>query len=138
MAEKVNGKDAIVEAISKLSVLELVELIKMLEEKFDIKGGIPMFPAGVSAAAPTVAAAAASPEVSPVEEKNEFSVILSSVGSNKIAVIKAIREITGLGLKESKDLVESAPRPIKEGVDKAQAEEIKKKLESVGATVEIK
>jgi large subunit ribosomal protein L7/L12 len=139
MTEKIDGKDAIVEAISKLSVLELVELIKTLEEKFDIKGGVPVVSAGVGGAgAPVAAQAAPSAEASPAEEKNEFSVILSSVGSNKIAVIKVVREITGLGLKESKDLVESAPKAVKEGVDKAQAEEIKKKLESVGATVEIK
>ncbi len=125
-------KEEVIEFIANMSVLELAEFIKELEEKF-----------GVSAAAP-VAAVAAAPgaapgaEAAPQEEKTEFDVILAEVGGNKIQVIKEVRAITGLGLKEAKDLVESAPKPIKEGVSKEEAEEIKKKLEAVGAKVEIK
>ena len=125
-------KEEVIEFIANMSVLELSEFIKELEEKF-----------GVSAAAP-VAAVAAAPgmapgaEAAPAEEKTEFDVILTEVGGNKIQVIKEVRAITGLGLKEAKDLVEGAPKPIKEGVSKEEAEEIKKKLEAVGAKVEIK
>ncbi len=125
-------KEEVIEFIANMSVLELAEFIKELEEKF-----------GVSAAAP-VAAVAAAPgaapgaEAAPAEEKTEFDVILADVGGNKIQVIKEVRAITGLGLKEAKELVESAPKPIKEGVSKEEAEEIKKKLEAVGAKVEIK
>lgn len=125
-------KEEVIEFISNMTVLELAQFIKELEEKF-----------GVTAAAP-VAAVAAMPgavptaEAQPAEEKTEFDVILAEAGANKINVIKVVREITGLGLKEAKDLVEGAPKPVKTGVSKAEAEEIKKKLEEVGAKVEIK
>ena len=123
-------KTALVEEISKLTVLEVSELVKSLEEKFGVKAAAPMaFAPG--AAAPAAGAAAA-------EEKTEFSVVLVSSGANKISVIKVVREITGLGLKEAKDLVDGAPKPVKEGANKAAAEEMKKKLTDAGATVEIK
>jgi len=119
----------IVEDLSSLTVLEAAELSKMLEEKW-----------GVSAAAPVAAAAApgASGGEAAVEEKTEFDVVLSEAGSNKIAVIKEVRTITALGLKEAKDLVEGAPKPLKQGVAKAEAEEMKKSLEAAGAKVELK
>ena len=123
-------KDDVVEFIASMSVLELSEFIKELEEKF-----------GVSAAAPVaVAAAGAAPAdaAAPVEEKTEFDVILAAAGDQKIKVIKEIRAITSLGLKEAKDLVESAPQPIKEGVSKEEAQEIKEKIEAVGGSVEFK
>ena len=119
----------IVEDLSSLTVLEAAELSKLLEEKW-----------GVSAAAP-VAAAAAAPAAggeAPAEEKSEFDVVLSESGSNKIAVIKEVRTITGLGLKEAKDLVEGAPKPLKQGVKKEEAEAMKKSLEAAGAKVELK
>ena len=118
----------IVEDLSSLSVTEAAELSKLLEEKW-----------GVSAAAPVAAAApAAGGAEAPAEEKNEFDLVLSEAGSNKIAVIKEVRTITGLGLKEAKDLVEGAPKPLKQGVAKAEAEEMKKALETAGAKVELK
>ena len=121
-------KEDILEAIANMSVMDVVELVKMMEEKFE-----------VSAAAPVaVAAAAAGGEAAAAEEKTEFDVVLASFGDNKVAVIKAVREITGLGLKEAKDAVESAPTPLKEGVSKDDAESMKKKLEEAGATVELK
>ena len=124
-------KDDVVEFISGLSVLELSEFIKELEEKF-----------GVSAAAPVaVAAAGAAPAdagAGPAEEKTEFDVVLAGAGDQKIKVIKEIRAITSLGLKEAKELVESAPQPVKEGVTKEEADEIKEKIEAVGGSVEIK
>ncbi len=120
-----------VEQISKLSVLEVSELVKALEEKFGVKAAAPMAFAPGAGAAPAAGAAAA-------EEKTEFAVVLTSAGANKIAVIKVVRELTGLGLKEAKDLVEAAPKSVKEGVNKGQAEEMKKKLAETGATVEIK
>jgi large subunit ribosomal protein L7/L12 len=116
----------IVEDLSKLTVLEAAELSKMLEEKW-----------GVSAAAP-VAVAAAGAAAPAAEVKDDFNVVLAAAGDKKIEVIKVVREITGLGLKEAKDLVEGAPKPLKEGVPKADAEAIKKKLEEVGAKVELK
>ncbi len=121
--------EEILDAIASKTVLEISELIKMMEEKF-----------GVSAAAAAVAVApAAGGAAAPAaEEKTEFDVVLSEIGSNKIAVIKAVREITGLGLKEAKDLVEGAPKAVKEGVAKAEAEDLKKKLEAAGAKVELK
>ncbi len=121
--------EKIVEQLSDLTVIEAAELSKMLEEKW-----------GVSAAAPVAVAAVAgmAAEAAPAEEKTEFDVILAAAGDKKIEVIKEVRTITGLGLKEAKDLVEGAPKPLKEGVPKAEAEEIKKKIESVGATVELK
>ncbi|HEY8344244.1 MAG TPA: 50S ribosomal protein L7/L12 [Bacillota bacterium] len=116
--------------VKEMTVLELNELVKAFEEEF-----------GVSAAAPVAVAAAApgaAPAAAQAEEKSEFDVILSSAGDKKINVIKVVREITGLGLKEAKELVDSAPKPIKEGVAKKDAEEIKAKLEEAGATVELK
>lgn len=115
---------ALVESIEKLSVIELAELVKVLEEKF-----------GVSAAAP-VAVAAAGAEAA--EEKSTFDVELTDAGANKIGVIKAVREVTGLGLKEAKDLVDAAPKMVKEGAMKAEAEDLKKKLEEAGAKVTLK
>jgi large subunit ribosomal protein L7/L12 len=118
----------IVDDLSALTVLEASELSKMLEEKW-----------GVSAAAPAAAAAApAAAAAAPVEEKTEFDVVLASFGENKINVIKEVRAITGLGLGEAKALVEGAPKTVKEGVNKAEAEELKKKLEGAGAKVELK
>ncbi len=117
----------IVEDLSKLTVLEAAELSKMLEEKW-----------GVSAAAPVAAAAAAGPAAAAAEEKTEFTVVLAAAGDKKIEVIKEVRAITGLGLKEAKDLVEGAPKAVKEGVNKKDAEDMKKKLEAVGAKVELK
>ena len=123
-------KAEILDAIAAMSVLELSELIKEMEEKF-----------GVSAAAAAVAVAAAPAAggaAAAAEEQTEFTVVLAEVGANKVNVIKAVREITGLGLKEAKDLVDGAPKPVKEGVDKAAAEDAKKKLEEAGAKVELK
>ena len=130
MSEKLSN---IVESISNLTVIELAELVKQLEEKFGIQAQ-PMgfIPQGVAQVSTAQSAGAAQ------EQKTEFNVILTNAGSNKIQVIKVVREITGLGLKEAKDFVESLPKPIKENIPKEQAEEIKKKLESAGATVEIK
>jgi len=123
-------KDAMVEAISSMSVLELSELVKVLEEKFGVSASAPMAfaPAAAAGAAPGAAA----------EAKTEFNVELTGSGSNKIAVIKVVRELTGLGLKEAKDLVDGAPKMVKESVAKEQAEEMKKKLTEAGATVELK
>jgi len=117
--------DEIIEKIEKLSALELSELVRALEEKF-----------GVSAAMP-VAAAAAANGGAPAEEKTSFDVILKAVGDQKINVIKAVKEAAGIGLKEAKDLVEAAPKPVKQGLKKPEAEELKAKLEAVGATVEL-
>jgi len=118
----------ILDAIAAKSVLEVSELIKMMEEKF-----------GVSAAASAVAVAApAAAAAAPVEEQTEFTVMLAETGANKVNVIKAVRELTGLGLKEAKDLVDGAPKPVKEGVNKADAEAAKKKLEDAGAKVQVK
>jgi large subunit ribosomal protein L7/L12 len=123
-------KDEIVDVIGGLTVLELSDLIKAIETKFDVKAAAPV----AVAAMPAAGAAAAAP----VEEKTEFDVILKDAGAKKIQVIKVVREVTGLGLKEAKDLVEGAPKPVKEGIAKADAEELKKKLEEQGAAVEIK
>ena len=117
----------IVDELSGLTVLEAAELSKMLEEKW-----------GVSAAAPVAAAAAGAVAAAPVEEKTEFTVMLMAAGDKKIEVIKEVRAITGLGLKEAKDLVEAAPKAVKEGINKADAEAAKKKLEAAGAKVELK
>lgn len=121
------SKEDILEAISNMSVMDVVELIKSMEDKF-----------GVSATAAVAVAAPAAGGVAAAEEKTEFNVVLAKSGDNKINVIKVVRELTGLGLKEAKDLVEAAPKAVKEGIAKAQAEEMKKKLEEAGATVEIK
>ena len=120
--------EEILDAIASKTVLEISELIKMMEEKFGVSAT-----AAVAVAGPAAGAAAA-----PAEEKSEFDVVLAEVGSNKIAVIKVVREVTGLGLKEAKDLVEGAPKAIKEGVAKEEAEELKKKIEASGAKVELK
>jgi large subunit ribosomal protein L7/L12 len=127
---KAMTKEDIIAAVGNMSVLELADLVKALEEKF-----------GVTAAAVAVAAApmgAGSPAAAAEEEKSEFTVILKEIGENKINVIKAVREVTTLGLKEAKDLVEGAPKPVKEGVNKDEAASIKKKLEEAGAKVEVK
>ena len=121
------SKEDILETISSMSVMDVVDLIGAMEEKF-----------GVSAAAPVAAAAGPAAEVAEAAEQTEFTVVLTSFGSSKVPVIKAVREITGLGLKEAKDLVEGAPTPLREGVEAAEAEELKKKLEEAGATVEVK
>lgn len=123
--------DKLVEELSKLTVLEAAELSKRLEDEWGVSAAAPVAVAAVGGAAGGDAAAAA-------EEKTEFDVILASVGDKKINVIKEVRGITGLGLKEAKDLVEGAPKPVKEGASKDEAEEIKAKLEGVGATVELK
>jgi large subunit ribosomal protein L7/L12 len=121
------SKDDILETISNMSVMEVVDLISAMEEKF-----------GVSAAAAVAAAPAAGGDAAPAAEKDEFDVVLASFGDNKVAVIKAVRAITGQGLKDAKDTVEGAPTAIKEGATKDEAEEIKKQLEEAGATVELK
>jgi large subunit ribosomal protein L7/L12 len=120
------SKDDILNAVAGLTVLELVELISAFEEKFNVSAA-----AATVAAAPGAAAAA-------VEEQTEFNVMLTSFGANKVSVIKVVREATGLGLKEAKDLVEAAPKAVKEGVTKEEAAELKKKLEEAGATAEVK
>jgi large subunit ribosomal protein L7/L12 len=121
----------ILDAIAAKSVLEISELIKMMEEKF----GVSAAAAAVAVAAPAAGGGAAAPAA---EEKTEFTVVLAEAGANKVNVIKAVRELTGLGLKEAKDLVDGAPKPVKEGVNKADAEAAKKKLEDAGAKVEMK
>ena len=120
-------KDDILEAVASMSVMDLNDLVKAFEEKF-----------GVSAAAVAVAAGPAAAGAAAAEEKTEFDVILAEAGANKVSVIKAVREITGLGLKEAKDMVDGAPKAVKEGVSKAEAEEAKKKLEEAGAKAELK
>ena len=117
----------IIDTVKELSVIELSELVKAFEEEF-----------GVSAAAPVAVAVAGGAAAAAVEEQTEFDVILANAGANKINVIKVVREITGLGLKEAKEVVDGAPKAVKEKVEKAEAEEIKKKLEEAGATVEVK
>jgi len=126
--------DEILAAIEKMTVLELSDLVKAIENKFGVSAAIPMAVAAGPAAAGGVAAGG---QAAP-EEQTEFTVILKEVGPNKIAVIKAVREVTTLGLKEAKDLVEGAPKPVKEGVNKDECANIKKKLEEAGAKVEIK
>ena len=121
------SKDDILETIAGMTVMEIVELISAMEEKF-----------GVTAAAAVAAAPAAAAAAAPVEEKTEFDVVMSSFGEKKVEVIKVVRALTGLGLKEAKDLVEGVPSMIKEGIPKAESEDIKKKLEEAGAKVDIK
>ena len=123
------AKQEILDAISSMSVLELSQLIKDMEEKFGVSAA-----AAVAVAAPAAGGAAAAA----VEEKTEFTVTLIAAGENKVNTIKAVREVTGLGLKEAKDLVDGAPKPIKEGINKADAEALKKKMEEAGAKVEVK
>ncbi|NBQ34082.1 MAG: 50S ribosomal protein L7/L12 [Gammaproteobacteria bacterium] len=123
------SKDDILNAIADMSVMDVVELVSAMEEKFGVS-------AAAVAAAP--AAAAAGDAGAAAAEQSEFNVVLTGFGDKKVGVIKAVREITGLGLKEAKDLVEGAPQPVKEGVEKAEAEEIQKKLEEAGGSVELK
>jgi len=130
MAEKKISREEIVEAIKNMSLIEVSELVKELEETFGVSAAAPVAVAAAPGAAPAQAAAE--------EEKTSFDVILQAAGDKKIQVIKVVRQITSLGLKEAKDLVDSAPKPVKEGVTKEEAEEIKKQLEEAGATVEVK
>jgi large subunit ribosomal protein L7/L12 len=122
------SKEEILDSIAKMSVMDLVDLVKLMEDKFGVTAAAPV---AVAATGPAAAAA-------PAEEKTEFTVVLAAIGEKKVEVIKAVREITGLGLKEAKDLVEGAPQPVKEGVNKADSESFKKKLEAAGAKVEVK
>ncbi|MBI4708447.1 MAG: 50S ribosomal protein L7/L12 [Candidatus Omnitrophica bacterium] len=128
MAEKL---EEMIKSIETMTVLELADLVKALEEKFGVTANMPM----MAAPAGGVAGGAAAPAA---EEKTAFTVVLTSAGANKIAVIKEVRTMTNLGLKEAKDMVDAAPKPIKDGVPKEEAEEMKKKLEAAGATVELK
>lgn len=123
------SKNEILETISNMSVMEVVELIEAMEEKFNVSAAA----ATIAMAAPSAAAAGAS-----VEEKTEFDVVLTSFGANKVGVIKVVRELTGLGLKEAKDLVEAAPSTVKEGIAKDAAADMKKKLEEAGASIDVK
>lgn len=122
------SKDDILNAIAEMSVMDVVELVSAMEEKFGVS----------AAAAVSVAAAPAAAAAAEVEEKTEFDVILNAAGEKKVNVIKVVREVTGLGLKEAKAVVDGAPSPVKEGISKADAEDLKKKLEEAGATVEVK
>lgn len=121
------NKDDIINAIAAMPLMDIMDLVKAMEEKF-----------GVSAAAPVAAAGPAAAAAAPVEEKTEFTVVLAAIGEKKVEVIKAVRELTGLGLKEAKDLVESAPATVKDGVNKDDAAKMKKKLEEAGAKADIK
>jgi len=123
------SKEDILEAIGKMSLIDITDLVKMMEEKFGVSAAAPV----AMAAAPAAGAAAA-----PAEVQTEFTVVLKAIGEKKVEVIKAVRAITGLGLKEAKDLVESAPAPVKEGVSKDDAAKFKKEMEAAGATVEVK
>ncbi len=120
------SNDQIIDAVASKTLLEVMELVKAMEEKFGVSAAAPVMMAGPAAAA------------APVEEKIEFTVVLKSIGEKKVEVIKAVRAITGLGLKEAKDLVEGAPQTVKDAVSKADAEKFKKELEAAGATVELK
>ena len=133
MATKTLGKDQILEAIDGMTVLELSELVKAFEERYGVTAAAPVAAAAAPAAGGDGAAAPAASE-----EQTEFDAVLTEVGPNKILVIKAVRELTGLGLKEAKDLVEAAPKDIKTGISKEDAEKLKKELEDSGATVKIK
>jgi large subunit ribosomal protein L7/L12 len=125
--------DELIKSIESMSVLELSDLVKALEEKFGVQANMPMMAAPMAGAAVAGGAATAQQE-----EKSTFSVVLTGAGANKISVIKEVRTMTNLGLKEAKDLVDAAPKPVKDGVPKEEAEEMKKKLEAAGATVELK
>lgn len=125
--------EELIESIESMTVLELSDLVKALEEKFGVQANMPVMQVPLPGQVPAGAGAAGAQE-----EKSTFTVVLASVGGNKIAVIKEVRAMTSLGLKEAKDLVDTAPKPIKEGVSKEEAEEMKKKLEAAGATVELK
>jgi large subunit ribosomal protein L7/L12 len=134
MATKTLDKDQILEAIDTMTVLELSELVKAFEERYGVTAAAPVaVAAGAPAAGGDGAAAGA-----PAEEQTEFEAVLTDVGANKILVIKAVRELTGLGLKEAKDLVDAAPKAVREGVTKEEAEQVKEKLAEAGATVEVK
>ena len=133
MATKTLGQDEILDAISNMTVLELSDLVKAVEEKFGVTAAAPVAVAAAPAAGGDGAAAAGG-----TEEKTEFDAVLTEVGANKILVIKAVRELTGLGLKEAKDLVDAAPKAVKEGVAKDEAEQVKEKLAEAGATVEVR
>jgi large subunit ribosomal protein L7/L12 len=133
MATKTLGKDEILDAISNMTVLELSDLVKAVEEKFGVTAAAPVAVAAAPAAGGGDGAAAAGGE-----EKTEFDAVLTEVGANKILVIKAVRELTGLGLKEAKDLVDAAPKAVKEGVAKEEAEQVKEKLAEAGAAVEVR
>ena len=124
-------KDEMIDAIKNMTVLELSELVKALEQEFGVSAAVPM------AAAMPAAGGLAAPAAAPVEEPTEFNVILKEIGPNKINVIKVVREITSLGLKEAKDLVDSAPKPVKEGLAKEEAANLKKKIEETGAVVDV-
>jgi large subunit ribosomal protein L7/L12 len=132
MATKTLGKDDILEAISSMTVLELSDLVKAVEDKFGVTAAAPVAMAAAPAAGGDGAAATAT------EEQTEFDAVLTEVGPNKILVIKAVRELTGLGLKEAKDLVDAAPKAVKEGVTKEEAEQVKEKLSEAGASTEVK
>jgi large subunit ribosomal protein L7/L12 len=132
MATKTLDKDTILEAIDNMTVLELSDLVKAFEERYGVSAAAPVAVAAAPAGGGDSGAAAAS------EEQSEFDAVLTDVGANKILVIKAVRELTGLGLKEAKDLVDAAPKAVKEGVAKEEAEQVKEKLAEAGATVEIK
>jgi large subunit ribosomal protein L7/L12 len=134
MAEKTLGKDELIAAIKKMSVLELSELVKALEEEFGVSAAAPI----AVAAAPGAGAAAAGEAAGAEEEQTSFDVVLAATGDKKIQVIKVVRSLTGLGLKEAKAVVDEAPRAVKEGVNKDEAEDAKKQLEEAGATVEVK
>jgi len=133
MATKTLDKDQILEAIDTMTVLELSELVKAFEERYGVTAAAPAAAAAAPAAGGDGAGAAAA-----TEEQTEFDAMLTEVGANKILVIKAVRELTGLGLKEAKDLVDAAPKAVKEGVTKEEAEQVKEKLAEAGATVEVK
>jgi large subunit ribosomal protein L7/L12 len=132
MATKALSKDDILSAIDKMTVLELSELVKAFEERYGVTAAAPVAAAAAAGAGDGAAAAPAA------EEQTEFSAVLTDVGPNKILVIKAVRELTGLGLKEAKDLVDAAPKPVREGVAREEAEKVKEKLGEAGATVEVK
>jgi large subunit ribosomal protein L7/L12 len=132
MATKTLGKDEILDAISTMTVLELSDLVKAVEDKFGVTAAAPVAVAAAPAAGGDGAAATAT------EEQTEFDAVLTEVGPNKILVIKAVRELTGLGLKEAKDLVDAAPKAVKEGVTKEEAEQVKEKLAEAGATTEVR
>ena len=134
MATKTLDKDQILEAIDTMSVLELSELVKAFEERYGVTAAAPVAVAAAPAAGGDGAGAAAGA----TEEQTEFDAVLTDVGANKILVIKAVRELTGLGLKEAKDLVDAAPKAVKEGVTKEEAEQVKEKLAEAGAAVEVK
>lgn len=133
---KTMSKDDVIAAIKEMTVLDLSELVKTLEETFGVSAAAPMVAAAPAAVAG--APAGAEPAADEEEEQTEFNVILTDIGANKISVIKAVREVTTLSLKEAKDLVDSAPKPVKEGINKAEAATLKEKLEASGATIEIK